>query len=145
MNLNRLQLERLLPHRPPILILDRIIDLVPGQRGTGVKHFGVGNPFFAGHFPDRPMLPGIYTIEALAQTAATIFLVSDKGVHAQPLSCLLAKVDEMAFYAPIVPGDEVEFRVEIDRTVGLFVFVRGEAAVKDKRCAAGKLTLRMEQ
>ena len=145
MKLDRVQLERLLPHRPPILILDRVIDLVPRQRGIGVKRFGVGDPFFAGHFPGQPVLPGIYTIEALAQTAATIFLVRDGVAHSGPLWGLLAKVDEMAFYAPIVPGDEVEFRIEVDRTVGPFVFVRGEAAVGDKRCAAGKLTVRLGQ
>jgi 3-hydroxyacyl-[acyl-carrier-protein] dehydratase len=143
MTLNRAQLERLLPHRMPILMLDRVVDVVPRKCGKGLKHFLEDDPSFAGHFPGMPILPGVLAIEAIAQTAAAVVLVRDVDDLGVPTLGLLGKVSEMNFFDRIVPGDEVEFTIKIDRTVGPFAFVSGEATVKGKKCVAGKLTLKM--
>jgi 3-hydroxyacyl-[acyl-carrier-protein] dehydratase len=143
MTLNRAQLEWLLPHRLPILMLDRVVDVVPRKCGKGVKRFSEDDPSFAGHFPGMPILPGVLAIEAIAQTAAAVFLARDVDDHATQTLGLLGKVSEMTFFHRIVPGDEVEFEIEIDRTVGPFAFVTGAATVNGKKCVAGKLTLKI--
>ena len=136
-------LKRILPHGPPIFMLDRLIDLYPRQRGTGLRTLSADDPCFAGHFPGHPIFPGVFFIEGLAQTAAAVFLVDQTPVVAGASFGVLAKVNEMAFYHPIVPGDSIEFKIEVERTIGPFSIVRGEVFVKGRRCGAGKLTLKM--
>jgi 3-hydroxyacyl-[acyl-carrier-protein] dehydratase len=143
MTLNRAQLEQILPHRPPILMLDEVIDVIPRNSGKGVKRFVEGDACFAGHFPGRPILPGVLAIEALAQTAAAVFLSDHLGAGRPQSFGLLGKVNEMAFLQPIVPGDEIEFAVEVERTVGSFAFVKGEATAGGKPCVRGRLTLKI--
>jgi 3-hydroxyacyl-[acyl-carrier-protein] dehydratase len=145
MILNRSQLERLLPHRLPILMLDRVVDVVPRKSGKGVKRFSEDDPSFAGHFPGMPILPGVLAIEAIAQTAAAVALAGGVDGLGEPTFGLLGKVSEMNFFDRIVPGDEVEFAIEIDRTVGPFAFVSGAATVNGKKCVAGKLTLKIRE
>ena len=143
MILHRAQLERLLPHRLPILMLDRIVDVVPRKSGKGIKRFSADDPSFAGHFPGLPILPGVLAIEAMAQTAAAVYLARDEDDLSIPTIGLLGKVSEMTFFDRIVPGDEVEFTIEIDRTVGPFAFVSGQATVNGKKRVAGRLTLKI--
>lgn len=144
MILEREQLEQLLPHRPPILMLDRVVDVVPRIRGTGMKRFEEGESYFEGHFPGKPVLPGIFSIEALAQTAMSVFLADAVAGRKEPGFGLLGKVNEMAFLEPIVPGDEVAFAIEIDRTVGPFAFVSGRVTIDDRDVARGKFTVKIE-
>ena len=141
MTLTRSELEKLLPHRPPILMLDRVVDIVPRKRGTGLKCFSKDDPCFAGHFPGFPILPGALAIEAMAQTAAAVFLAQqDPGSSGLGM---LGKVNEMTFFARIVPEDEARFVIEVERAVGPFFIVNAKACVDDRTCAAGKLTLKM--
>src|SRR5262252_6786139 len=101
MTLSRARLELILPHRHPILMLDRVVDVVPKKSGRGVKHFSEDDPSFAGHFPSMPILPGVLAIEALAQTAAAVVLASDRDEEAVPALGLLGKVNEMTFFTRI--------------------------------------------
>jgi len=144
MTLNRAQLEELLPHRPPMLLLDKVTDIIPRKSGNGVKRFLESDPWFAGHFPGRPVLPGIFAIEALAQTAAVV-LLAEQPIARQPQGIgLLGKVNEMAFLQPIVPGDEIQFAIEVERIVGPFAFINGEATAGGKTYASGRLTFKIE-
>jgi len=129
-----------LPQRPPILMLDQVINLVPGQSGTGVKRFSADDTYFQGHFPGEPILPGIYLIEALAQTALVVLAYQPKSTEEKQLG-YLAKVEKMAFYQPIKPGMELFFSIRVTRRVGRFVMVDCEATMSEKRCAKGSLTL----
>ena len=141
MTLNREQLQEILPHRPPILMLDEVIDVIPRQSGKGLKRFSEDDPCFAGHFPGMPILPGVLAIEALAQTAAAVFLAESVAAGRPQAIGLLGKVQEMAFLQRIVPGDAIEFAIEVERIVGPFAFVKGEATNGGKTCVRGRLTL----
>ena len=111
-------LESLLPHRAPILMLERVIDLEPGVRGTGVRVFRSDDACFAGHFPGQPILPGVLTIEALAQTLMVVLGAAEEsrpGAAGAPPVGYLQRVESMSFLRPIVPGDEVRFAVEVEK------------------------------
>ena len=138
------QLLELLPHRPPIVMLEQVVDVVPGERGTGIRHFNAEDTFFQGHFPGTPILPGVYVIEAFAQTAMIVSLAtaSNDGRKNGQLG-LLAKVNEMSFTEKIVPGLKVKFSVTVDRRVGPFLFVSCKATGEQRALANGKLTLKI--
>lgn len=143
MDVDHSQLLELIPHRPPILMLDEVTGVVPGERGSGVRTFGAEDPCFSGHFPGMPILPGVLTIEACAQTALVVAILDPSRGEVDASSGRLAKCREMAFMKPIVPGTKVVFSVEIERRVGDFVFVNCTAVAEDETVAAGKLTLKI--
>src|ERR1700733_7569093 len=106
--MERCEIEALIPHRPPFLWIDRVEELEPGVRCVAVKFVDAANPVFAGHFPATPILPGIFLIEAMAQTAgvmlgsSTPVAVGDRGGVA-----LLAAVNRFKFFKPVAPGQEL--------------------------------------
>ncbi len=124
-------------------MLDKVIDVILRKSGKGVKRFLEDDPCFAGHFPGMPILPGVLAIEALAQTAAVVFLAENLTAGRPHAPSLLGRVNEMAFFHRIVPGDEIEFAIEVERIVGPFAFVKGEATAGIKQCARGRLTLKI--
>jgi len=144
-----LDLCGLLPHRPPILMLDRVVDVEPGVSGTGVRHFDPGDACFAGHFPGRPLLPGVLMIEALAQTALVVLLAE----HADAIGTAgadlplgyLARVHEMSFQKPIEPGQEVAFEVRIDKRLGQFTVLDGRVTRGGELCAKGKFAVALDE
>ena len=136
-----LDLESVLPHRPPILLLDRVIDLEPGVRGTGVRRFKTDDACFASHFPGQPILPGVLTIEALAQCLMVV--LSAEAERPAP-GGLLQRVQEMSFQHSIGPGDEAHFAVEVEKRLGRFVVASGRATVGDTLCAKGRLAVAMD-
>lgn len=131
-------LDAYLPHRPPILLLDRVIKIKPGASGTGIKKFVEGDPWFEGHFPGNPMLPGVYLIEAMAQTCLVILNADSED---SPAVGYLAKVNNTSFYEPVLPGHEIEIRMVITRKVGRFIMVEGEIYHGESRCVRADLTL----
>jgi 3-hydroxyacyl-[acyl-carrier-protein] dehydratase len=139
-------LETLLPHRAPILLLQRVIDLEPGVRGTGVRVFRDDDACFAGHFPGQPILPGVLTIEALAQTLMVVLGSETRmsGSGDSPTVGYLQRVEAMSFHRPIVPGDEVRFTVEVEKRLGRFVVAGGRATVGDALCAKGTIAVARE-
>ena len=124
-------------------MLDEVVGIVPGERGTGVREFKEGDANFEGHFPGSPILPGVLTIEAFAQTALVVTLVDESRGKAEAAGGRLAKCSEMAFLEPILPGMKVNFAVEIERRVGTFIFVNCAAFSENQKLAAGKLTLKL--
>ena len=95
-------IEKIIPHRFPFLLVDRIIELEPGKRGVGLKNVSIGEPYFQGHFPDYPVMPGVLIVEALAQVGAVVLLQLDefKGRIA-----FFAGIDNVRFKRQVKPGD----------------------------------------
>jgi len=98
------QIQATLPHRYPFLLVDRILELEPGKRAVGVKNVTVNEDFFNGHFPGNPIMPGVLTIEAMAQVAGILALVTTEN---SGKLALIAGIDKMRFRRPVVPGDQL--------------------------------------
>jgi len=138
------QIQQLLPHRYPFLLVDRVIDIEPDVNVVALKNVTINEPFFQGHFPSHPVMPGVLVVEAMAQTAGLLTQISRriKGDQGSPLFYLV-KVDNARFSAPVIPGDQLRFEVSQKRLVrgmGLFVartLVDGkEVASCELMCAA---------
>jgi 3-hydroxyacyl-[acyl-carrier-protein] dehydratase len=101
-----------LPHRYPMLLIDRMVDVVLGESATGIKNVSVNEPFFAGHFPNHPVMPGVLIIECMAQTSAAL-VVTTLGPDAAGKVVYFMSIDGAKFRRPVVPGDQL--RVEVTR------------------------------
>jgi 3-hydroxyacyl-[acyl-carrier-protein] dehydratase len=117
---------RLIPHRYPFLMVDRVIELEPGRRAVGIKQVTANEPQFTGHFPGRPIMPGVLMVEALAQTAGVAVMTLDE--YRGKLG-LFAGIDECRFRRMVVPGDTLLLKVEVEKLRGMFGRVRGTASV----------------
>ena len=138
------QIQQLLPHRYPFLLVDRVIAIEPDASVVTLKNVTINEPFFQGHFPGHPVMPGVLIVEAMAQTAGLLTQISRhlKGDKGNPLFYLV-KVDNARFNAPVVPGDQLRMEVTLKRLMrgmGLFVartLVDGkEVASCELMCAA---------
>lgn len=103
------EIQALLPHRYPFALVDRIIDYVPGQRAVGIKNVTFNEPQFQGHFPGRPIMPGVLIVEAMAQVGGVV-LTQIPGVSGL---CMFAGIDKVRFRRPVVPGDQLVMTVEL--------------------------------
>jgi 3-hydroxyacyl-[acyl-carrier-protein] dehydratase len=130
------EIRRLIPHRYPFLLVDRIDELEPGVRAVGIKNVTQNEPFFQGHFPDYPVMPGVLIIEALAQVGAVGVMAG--GEHADKLA-LFAGIDGVRFRRQVVPGDVLSMEVEIDRLKGRVGRGKGRAAVGEERVCEAQL------
>ncbi len=99
-----------IPHRYPFLLIDRVVDLVPGESATGIKNVSVNEPFFAGHFPNHPVMPGVLIIESMAQTSAAL-VVTTLGPDAAGKVVYFMSIDGAKFRRPVVPGDQLHVEV----------------------------------
>jgi 3-hydroxyacyl-[acyl-carrier-protein] dehydratase len=115
MKLDIREILRLMPHRYPILMVDRVLELEPGVRITAIKNVTVNEPFFQGHFPDHPVMPGVLIIEALAQAAAVLTYVTMKTSYPEGTLFLFAGIDGARFKRPVEPGDRLQLEVTMDR------------------------------
>ncbi len=106
-------IQRLIPHRPPFLLVDRVVALEPGVRLVALKSVTVNEPFFVGHFPGKPVMPGVLVLEALAQACALLAIKSMPPEEASDKLTYLMAVDGARFRRPVVPGDRLELRVEV--------------------------------
>ncbi len=122
---------RRIPHRYPFLLIDRVVDIVPEESCTGIKNVSVNEPFFQGHFPGHPIMPGVLIIEAMAQTAATLVVDSMKGVDSSSHVVYFMSVEEARFRKPVLPGDQLHIKVKKERRRGDVWKFRGEAFVND--------------
>jgi 3-hydroxyacyl-[acyl-carrier-protein] dehydratase len=134
-----------LPHRYPILLVDRVLEIESGKRIKALKNVSINEPYFLGHFPHHPVMPGVLIIEALAQTAALLSFASlgvtsdDKSVY------YFAGIDGARFKRPVVPGDQLMLHVAIDRMKsGIFKF-KAEAMVGDELAAQAELMCTMRR
>ncbi len=128
-----IDLERIMemiPHRYPFLMIDKLIDVIPGASAVGIKNVTIGEPYFQGHFPSRPVMPGVLIIEAMAQTAA-VLVVEALGVEAEGRLVYFLSVDAARFRKPVVPGDTLHIHVEKQYKRGNVWKFKGEARVGD--------------
>jgi 3-hydroxyacyl-[acyl-carrier-protein] dehydratase len=102
-----------LPHRYPFLLVDRVLDVVPGERITALKNVSMNEPFFPGHYPHHPVMPGVLVIEALAQTAAILSFKSMGGKPDDKSVYYFVGIDSARFKRPVTPGDQLIFEVSI--------------------------------
>ncbi len=132
------EIQKILPHRYPVLLVDRIIDLELGKRIVGLKNVTANEPFFQGHFPGRPILPGVLIVEAVAQVGGILALLSTPEHLGKP-SVFLMGLDKIRFRQPVVPGDQLRFEVETLRGGNKFWKMRGQAYVGDTLVAEGEV------
>lgn len=104
------EIMKILPHRYPFLLVDRIIELEPGKRAVGIKNVSINEPYFAGHFPNQPVMPGVLMIEAMAQVGACALLAEEKY---KSYLAYLAGVDRIRFKRQAVPGDVLQISTEL--------------------------------
>ena len=136
-DINRIM--QLIPHRYPFLLIDRIVELVPDVRAVGVKNVTYNEPFFQGHFPGHPIMPGVLIVESMAQTAAVMVMETIKRT-AEGVVVYFMSIDEARFRKPVVPGDTVYIHVEKQRQRGNVWKFRGEAKVGDALTAEAVFT-----
>ena len=128
-------MERI-PHRYPFLLIDRIIELVPGKKAVGIKNVTANEWFFQGHFPGMPIMPGVLILEALAQMGAVIVLHDENNRGKIPV---FTGVDKLRFRRQVVPGDQLRLEAEIDRVRGVMGKGFVKALVEDKIAVEGEI------
>jgi len=134
--LNINDITKLLPHRYPFLLVDRIVSLEPGVSATGLKNVTINEPFFQGHFPGQPIMPGVLVIEAMAQVAGVMAYQS--GMKGK--SVYFMSIDNAKFRRPVVPGDQVIMEVRVLRQRGNVWKFSGAAMVDEKTVAEAEFT-----
>ncbi len=108
------EIQEMLPHRYPFLLIDRIIEMEPNKRIVGIKNVTINEPFFQGHFPGHPIMPGVLLLEAMAQTGGVLALGSagEAGVNIKNKVIYFMTIDKAKFRKPVVPGDQVRLELE---------------------------------
>ncbi len=134
-----LRIQRMIPHRYPFLMIDRVIDVVPNVRATGIKNVTINEPHFVGHFPSDPVMPGVLLIEAMAQTAA-VLVVATLGERREGSLVYFMSVEQARFRKPVVPGDTLAVHVAKERHRGNVWKFRGRATVKETLVAEAVYT-----
>jgi UDP-3-O-[3-hydroxymyristoyl] N-acetylglucosamine deacetylase/3-hydroxyacyl-[acyl-carrier-protein] dehydratase len=135
LDINRIM--ELLPHRYPFILVDRIIEMEVGKRAVGIKNVTINEPFFIGHFPGHPIMPGVLQIEAMGQVGGLLLMNSvpdpeDKVVY-------FIGLDKIKFRKPVTPGDQIRFELEMVKLRGLTCKMKGEAYVDDVLIAEAEM------
>lgn len=141
--MSAIEVADLLPHRYPMLLVDRVLSLVPYESIVATKCVSGMDPYFQGHFPGNPVMPGVLMIEGLAQTSALLSFksLSLDGIHYEKL-CVFSSLDDVRFRRKVLPGDVIHYHVKLKKFRGLFawfdgkIFVDGEEAVSASWSAA---------
>lgn len=129
-----MEIQKLLPHRYPFLLVDRVIELVPEQKLVALKNVSINEPFFGGHFPGHPVMPGVLILECMAQACALLGYTSG-GISPTTHVTYLMGVDNAKFRRPVVPGDQLVLTIEVIRHKGMVLKTKGTATVDGKLAA----------
>ena len=131
------QIEKIIPHRYPFLLVDRIIEIDEGKSAVGIKNVTANEWFFEGHFPGHKVMPGVLIVEALAQVAAVTLL---KGLDAAGKTPLFGGIESMRFRKPVVPGDQLRLEFTLDKLRGPIGKGHVRATVDGKLAAEGTIS-----
>ncbi|HEX8968483.1 MAG TPA: 3-hydroxyacyl-ACP dehydratase FabZ [Chloroflexota bacterium] len=141
--LDAAQIQALIPHRPPFLLVDRVLEIEPGQRIVGLKHVSLEqDPFLAGHFPDYPVMPGVLIVEALAQAGAVLVMHDPANAGKLPF---FARIDNCRFRQQVRPGDTLRLEVEVTSFRDPVGKAHGRALVGDALACEADLTFALGQ
>ncbi|MFH2012931.1 MAG: 3-hydroxyacyl-ACP dehydratase FabZ [Pseudomonadota bacterium] len=136
--LDIIDIMKLLPHRYPFLLVDRILEIDKGKRIVGIKNVTFNEPFFQGHFPDYPIMPGVLLVEAMAQTGAVLALNSESK-KVKDKKFYFSNIDKVKFRKPVLPGDQVRFEVEVIKQRSFLWRFAAKAFVGETLVAEGEL------
>ena len=140
--LGRAEIEQILPHREPFLLIDEVVELEPGRRVVARREVRAEDPWFAGHFPGRPVMPGVLIVEAMAQTGAVAVLVEEEN---RGKIAFFAGIYDCRFKRVVEPGDTLVLTCEIDQVRGPIGRGKATAHVGDQLAARGTLTFAVER
>jgi len=134
-----MRIMEMIPHRYPFLLVDRVEDIVVGESATGIKNVTINEPFFPGHFPTKPVMPGVLIIEAMAQTAA-VLVVQTEGKEIEGKLVYFMSIDGARFRKPVGPGDTLKINVVKERQRGNIWKFKGEAYSEGNLMAEATIT-----
>jgi 3-hydroxyacyl-[acyl-carrier-protein] dehydratase len=135
--LNIKDIQKLLPHRYPFLLVDRIVEMQPGIRALGIKNVTINEGFFQGHFPEQPIMPGVLILEALAQVAGVLAFSSEAS---EGRSVYFMSIEKAKFRRPVLPGDQLKLEVKILQRRGNVWKFSGSAVVEQKLATEAEFT-----
>ena len=133
------RIMRMIPHRYPLLLVDRVEEIRKGESAVGIKNVSINEPHFQGHFPAEPVMPGVLIVEAMAQTAA-VLVVERLGAIDQELLVYFMTIDNCRFRAKVVPGDVMQLHVRVARSRGKVYRFAGEAKVNGRTVAEAEFS-----
>lgn len=142
MNIDVVEIQKILPHRFPFLLVDRITDLTPGEFVQGYKNVTIGEHIFQGHFPDHPIYPGVMIIEGMAQAGGVLAFKSmdaDGQEDAQNKVVYFMSIDKAKFRSPVKPGDKLVYKLDVLKHKGSIWVLDGKAYVDDTLVAQAEL------
>ncbi|HJX60670.1 MAG TPA: 3-hydroxyacyl-ACP dehydratase FabZ [Thermodesulfobacteriota bacterium] len=132
------EIMAILPHAYPFLLVDRIVEIEPGKRVVGIKNVTYNEPFFPGHFPGRPIMPGVLIVEAMAQTAG-VLIFNSLPQEDRKKTVFFLGIDNVRFRKPVIPGDQLRMELEITRHRQSIYGFKGKALVDGNVVAEGDL------
>lgn len=136
-----MEIQEILPHRYPFLLVDRITEMKEGESIIGYKNISISEPAFMGHFPGHPIYPGVLILEGMAQAGGILALKSN-GLTTEELKnkvIYFMSIDKAKFRVPVKPGDKLEYKVQVIKLRGTLIVLQGEAYVDDKLVAEAEL------
>lgn len=136
------EIQNIIPHRPPFLLVDRVLELEPGKRAVGIKNVSINEPFFTGHFPGYPVMPGVLIVEAMAQVGAVALLSSEEN---KGRIAFFAGIDSLRFKRQVVPGDQLWMEIVLTRIRGTIGKGEGRAYVGEELAVTGNFTFALGQ
>ena len=139
---NVVEIQKILPHRYPFLLLDRVTDLKKGEYIEGYKNISISEPVFQGHFPDHPIYPGVMIIEGMAQAGGVLAFKSMDGATQEEIQnkvVYFMSIDKAKFRAPVTPGDKLVYKINVIRNKGAVWQLDAKAYVDDKVVAQAEL------
>ncbi|KAB2882113.1 MAG: 3-hydroxyacyl-ACP dehydratase FabZ [Albidovulum sp.] len=136
-------IQRIIPHRYPFLLIDKVVDIVPNKGCVGIKNVTINEPHFTGHFPAKPIMPGVLVVEAMAQAAAVLVGISMDVVGRDLLTYFLS-IDACRFRRMVVPGDRLELHMTVKRGGGKIWKFDGRAMVGDQMACQAEIAAMMD-
>ena len=139
MELSFEEIKKLIPQRFPFIMIDKVIELVPGKEAVAIKNISGNDIFFLGHFPEKAIMPGAAIIEAMAQTSIVLFASARKRDEGEKIPIYYFGSVKARFHHPVVPGDQLRIKVVNVKTLPTGAYVSGEAFVEDKKVSEADL------